>query len=158
MRIVSETETGIRIRVDDEDDLWTLSKVCTEGAEVGMLTHRRDSTTGTQEGGRSKQAERKPMWIALRVEETSFHPFSDNLRLQGVIVEGPVDIGSYHTHSIEIGSEIEISREGGIGQPDLDLISSAVREGSRPRVGLIVVENDEVLLFEVAKHLSLIHI
>ena len=48
MRIVSETETGIRIRVDDEDDLWTLSKVCTEGAEVGMLTHRRDSTTGTQ--------------------------------------------------------------------------------------------------------------
>ena len=152
MRIVSESETGMRIRVDDEDDLWTLSKVCTGGAEVGMLTHRRDSTTGTQEGGRSKQAERKPMWIALRVEETSFHPFSDNLRLQGLILEGPVDIGSYHTHTIEIGSEIEISREGGIGQPDLDLISSAVREGSRPRVGLIVVENDEVLLFEVTKH------
>ena len=32
MRIVSETETGIRIREYYEDDLWTLSKFCTEGA------------------------------------------------------------------------------------------------------------------------------
>ena len=31
MRVVSESETGMRIRVDDEDDLWTLSKVCTGG-------------------------------------------------------------------------------------------------------------------------------
>ncbi|NDB65331.1 MAG: hypothetical protein EB165_05305 [Euryarchaeota archaeon] len=152
MRIVSESETGVKVRVDDEDDLWTLSKVCGSGAIVGMLTHRRDSTTGTQEGGRSKQAERKPMWISLRVEETSFHPFSDNLRLQGVILEGPVDVGSYHTHTVEVGSEVEVSREEGIGQSDLDLIRSAIVDGIRPRVGLVVVENDEVLLFEVAKH------
>ena len=35
MRIVSESETGMRIRVDDEDDLWTLSKVCTGGPKWG---------------------------------------------------------------------------------------------------------------------------
>ena len=108
------------------------------GAEVGMLTHRRDSTTGTQEGGRSKQAERKPMWIALRVEETSFHPFSDNLRLQGLIVEGPVDIGSYHTHTIEIGSEIEISREGDRAarlRPDQFCRTRGKQTASRPNRG-----------------------
>ena len=45
MRIVSKTETGIRIRVDDEDDLWTLSKVCTEGAEAVSYTHLRAHET-----------------------------------------------------------------------------------------------------------------
>ena len=152
MREVSRSDNGVKLRIDDDDDLWTLARICREGTSAGMLSHRRDSTTGTQEGGRSKQAERKPMWIVLRVEEAGFQPFTDNLRLHGVISEAPMDVGSYHTHIIEAGDEIELSWEGGIDSRDLQLIESAVADGKRSRVGLIVVENDEILLFEVAKH------
>lgn len=152
MREVSRSDNGVKLRIDDDDDLWTLARICREGTSAGMLSHRRDSTTGTQEGGRSKQAERKPMWIVLRVEEAGFQPFTDNLRLHGVISEAPMDVGSYHTHIIEAGDEIELSWEGGIDSRDLQLIESAVADGQRSRVGLIVVENDEILLFEVAKH------
>ena len=152
MREVSRSDNGVKLRIDDDDDLWTLARICREGTSAGMLSHRRDSTTGTQEGGRSKQAERKPMWIVLRVEEAGFQPFTDNLRLHGVISEAPMDVGSYHTHIIEAGDEIELSWEGGIDSRDLQLIESAVADGQRSRVGLIVVESDEILLFEVAKH------
>lgn len=152
MREISRSDNGIRIRVDDDDDLWTLASICRDGTSAGMLSHRRDSTTGTQEGGRSKQAERKPMWIDLRVEESSFQPFTDNLRVHGVISEAPIDVGSYHTHVIEAGSEVELSWDGGIDPRDIQLIEAAIADGQRSRVGLVVVENDEILLFEVAKH------
>ena len=111
MRKLSRSDNGVKLRIDDDDDLWTLARICRDGTSAGLLSHRRDSTTGTQEGGRSKQAERKPMWIVLRVEESSFQPFTDNLRLHGVISEAPIDVGSYHTHTIEPGDEIELGMD-----------------------------------------------
>ena len=67
MRRVKRLDEGMRLRVESEDDLWVLSQVCGTGCLVGMLSHRRDSTTGTKEDGRAKSAERKPMWIVLEL-------------------------------------------------------------------------------------------
>jgi protein pelota len=137
MRRVKRLDEGLRLRIESEDDLWVLSQVCGTGCLVGMLSHRRDSTTGTKEDGRAKSAERKPMWIVLESSETAFQPFTDNLRVHGVIKEAKIDIGSHHTHVISSGDEIELTQEGGLSRVDS---------------GLIVVENDEVLIFEVAVH------
>ena len=87
MRQLKASDEGVRLRIDDADDLWTLAQICRVGANLGMLSHRRDSTTGTQEGGRSKSAERKPMWIEIEVSECAFQPFTDNLRVHGIISE-----------------------------------------------------------------------
>ena len=152
MRRVKRLDEGLRLRVESDDDLWVLSQVCSTGCLVGMLSHRRDSTTGTKEDGRAKSAERKPMWIVLECSETAFQPFTDNLRVHGVIKEAKIDIGSHHTHVISSGDEIELTREGGLSKTDSSLIKEAISSGSRARSGLIVVENDEVLIFEVATH------
>ena len=152
MRRVKRLDEGLRLRVESEDDLWVLSQVCGTGCLVGMLSHRRDSTTGTKEDGRAKSAERKPMWIVLECSETAFQPFTDNLRVHGVIKEAKIDIGSHHTHVISSGDEVELTREGGLSKSDSSLIKEAISSGSRARSGLIVVENDEVLIFEVATH------
>lgn len=56
MRRIKRLDEGLRLRVEDEDDLWVLSQVCGTGCLVGMLSHRRDSTTGTKEDGRAKSA------------------------------------------------------------------------------------------------------
>ena len=39
------------------------------GMSLGMLGERRDQTTAGEEGGRAKSAERKKMWIKLRIEK-----------------------------------------------------------------------------------------
>jgi len=152
MRRIKRLDEGLRLRVESEDDLWVLSQVCGTGCLVGMLSHRRDSTTGTKEDGRAKSAERKPMWIVLECSETAFQPFTENLRVHGVIKDAKIDIGSHHTHVISSGDEFELTREGGLSKADTSLIKDAIKSGSRARSGLIVVENDEVLIFEVATH------
>ena len=47
---------------------------------------------------------------------------------------------------------MELSREGGLYKADSALIKEAISSGSKARAGLIVVENDEVIIFEVAAH------
>ena len=152
MRKIKNLDNGFRIKVDHEDDLWTLSQICTPGSVVGMLSHRRDSTTGTQENSRAKGAERKPMWIVLEVQSSSFHSFTENLRVHGIISEAKIDIGNHHTHIIVPGNEIEISREGGFSEVDNSLLVEAFSSGKRVNSGLLVVENDEILLFEVTQY------
>ncbi len=152
MRRLKASDEGVRLRVDSPDDLWTLAQVCRAGANLGMLSHRRDSTTGTQEGGRAKSAERKPMWIEIEVSECAFQPFTDNLRVHGVISEAKIDIGSHHTHLVSPGDEVEVSFEGGLPEVDRALIETALAAGTQPKAGLVVVENDEVLIFEVTAH------
>ncbi|MCH1591776.1 MAG: hypothetical protein L7R66_02155, partial [Candidatus Thalassarchaeaceae archaeon] len=152
MRRVKWLDEGLRLRIESGDDLWVLSQVCGTGCLVGMLSHRRDSTTGTKEDGRAKSAERKPMWIVLESSETAFQAFTDSLRVHGVITEAKLDIGSHHTHVISAGNEIELTRVGGLSKADLALIKEAISSGNKARSGLVVIENDEVLIFEVAAH------
>jgi len=152
MRRIKRLDEGVRLRLDDEDDLWTVSQLCRPGTSAGMLSHRRDSTTGTQSDSRAKSAERKPMWIVLEVQETAFQPFTDNLRIHGVITEAKIDIGSHHTHIISPGSELELTRVGGLPPADRSLLKEALSAGRRAKCGLVVVESDEVLIFEVAAH------
>ena len=148
MRRVKRLDEGVRLRVESDDDLWVLAQLCRPGSMVGMLSHRRDSTTGTREGGRARSAERKPMWVLLDAMETAFQPFTDNLRVHGTIKEAKIDIGSHHTHVIGVGDEIEISREGGLPAADLSLL----KESLAAKAGLLVIESDEVLIFEISAH------
>jgi len=90
-----------------------------------MLGERRDQTTAGQEGGRAKAAERKKMWIKLAIESNEFHTFADNLRVHGIIEEANFDIGSHHTHVIEIRDEIELTSMKEFPKVDHDLISQA---------------------------------
>jgi protein pelota len=152
VRRIKRLDEGVRLRVDDEDDLWTVSQLCRPGTNVGMLSHRRDSATGTQSDSRAKSAERKPMWIVLEVQETAFQPFTDNLRVHGVITEAKIDIGSHHTHVMSPGSVLELTREGGLPAADRALLREALSAGRRAKCGLLVVESDEILVFQVAAH------
>ena len=114
-----------------------------------MLGERRDQTTAGEEGGRAKSAERKKMWIRLAIESNEFHTFSDNLRVHGIIEEAKFDHGSHHTHLVEVGDEIELTSQSGFPLVDRELISDAVSSSGKPKVAIIVVENDEAILFEI---------
>jgi stalled ribosome rescue protein Dom34 len=116
---------------------------------VGMLGERRDQTTGGEEGGRSKQAERKKMWIQLSVGKTEHQSFTDTLRIHGTIMQAPIDIGMHHTHVVELRDEVVLTAQNGFSKLDRDLLDESIKASEQGQVALLVVEGDEVILFFV---------
>ena len=149
MQVVKREFGLYRIRIDCDDDLWTLARLCVKGRSIGMLGERRDQTTAGQEGGRAKAAERKKMWIKLAIESSEFQTFSDNLRVHGIIEEAQFDIGSHHTHIVEIRDEIELTSQHEFPKVDHDLIAQACSNSGRAKVVIIVVESDEAIMYEI---------
>ncbi len=138
-----------RVRIQTVDDLWVLQRLIQPGMSVGMLGERRDQTTAGDEGGRSKQAERKKMWIRLAVEHTEHQSFTDVLRVHGIIEEAPIDHGMHHTHVVGLRDDINISSINGFSKLDRDLLEESLRAANQSQVALLVVEGDEMILFFV---------
>ena len=149
MQVVKREFGLYRIRIDCDDDLWTLARLCVKGRSIGMLGERRDQTTAGQEGGRAKAAERKKMWIKLAIESSEFQTFSDNLRVHGIIEDAQFDIGSHHTHIVEIRDEIELTSQHEFPKVDHDLIAQACSNSGKAKVVIIVVESDEAIMYEI---------
>ena len=68
MKILKRQPMLWRIRIESQDDLWSISRLARKGTSIAMLGERRDQTTAGETGGRAKSAERKKMWIKLRIE------------------------------------------------------------------------------------------
>ena len=149
MRVLKREPLLWRLRVETEDDLWTLARLARKGMDIGMLGERRDQTTGGEEGGRAKAAERKKMWIRLSIESTEYQPFSEILRIHGIITEAQMDVGSHHTHNINILDDIELTSHIPFKNTDSTLLQQAIDSSNQVQVALAVIENDEIILFYV---------
>ena len=149
MKILKREPMLWRLRVETEDDLWTLARLARNGMNLGMLGERRDQTTGGEEGGRAKAAERKKMWIRLAIESTEYQSYSEILRVHGIITEAQMDLGSYHTHNVTVLDEIELTSSSPFRTTDESLLMQAIDASHHVQVALAVVENDEVVLFYV---------
>ncbi len=149
MQVLKRESMLWRLRINTDDDLWSLARLARNGMSLAMLGERRDQTTGGEEGGRAKSAERKRMWIKLRIETTEYQSFSEFLRVHGIIEEAKFDIGSYHTHNITTGDEIELTCLTPFLETDNQLLKQAIDAAKQVQIALIVVENDEVILFHI---------
>ena len=149
MKILKREPTLWRLRIESEDDLWTLSHLARQGLHLGMLGERRDQTTSGEEGGRAKVAERKKMWIRLSIATTEYQPFSDLLRVHGIIDEAKFDVGLHHTHVVEVRDEVELSTTTAFSPADYDLLRQSERASQQVNIALAVVETDEIVLFYI---------
>ncbi|MCC6047317.1 MAG: mRNA surveillance protein pelota [Desulfurococcaceae archaeon] len=129
----------VELRVECEDDLWVLKGVIARGDVVVARTLRDVKIDG--EGKR-----RLPMTLAIRVSDVYFQPFSGRLRVHGQIVEGPDEYGlrgSYHTLSIDVGSELVIVKS----RWTRELLNRLRRASSRRvKVLLVSLDFDEVAI------------
>ena len=148
MQILRQQEAHWKLRIESEDDLWVLARLASPGRNIAMLGERRDTTTA-ESGSRAKAAERKKMWIELRILNTEYQTYSDILRIHGIIEQAPMDIGSHHTHLIEVGDEVELTSLVPYPSFDHALLKEAVDSANKTNISLIVVENDEIVLFEI---------
>jgi len=99
--IFKDPKSGeIKLVPENLDDIWHLYNIIEEGDLVRAVTFR-TSEDEKADKLRAKKAEKKKMKLGIRVEKVTFHEFSNRLRVQGIIEEGPQDIGSYHTFNVD---------------------------------------------------------
>ena len=147
MRIIEEDlKNGVlKLQCETLDDLWVLYNVIKEGDIVYAKTTRE---VKFHETGSSS---RIPVLLGISVKKVEFQQFTDKLRVRGVVIDGPEELGvrgKYHTITIGIGDIITVIRENW-EKYDLDYIKRFSTR--RPRVVIVTVDYDEAcvaLLFE----------
>jgi len=145
-------EGTIVLKIETLDDLWHLYNTVGPADIVKSRTTRRVRVGS--EDGRKQDSVRKPMMLKLRVEDVSFHTFSNRVRIKGPILEGPSDFvstGSYHTINIEPGDTLTIIKEHW-PRYILDRLKEAAKAQLNP-VSLIVtitIEDGDAELFLAA--------
>ena len=141
MKIIGWDERHGRmlLQVESRDDLWCLYNVLSPGDLVTARTLREIKV--------DDKSSRKPMTLKVRVEKVEFQPYTDKLRIRGVVVEGPDEfgvIGSYHSIAVGEGSEVLIEKERW-SKHELDRIFKA--SSRKPLKALLVgIDSDEVAL------------
>ncbi|KAA8922959.1 mRNA surveillance protein pelota [Thermoplasma sp.] len=111
MRILEEDlrNSTYRIRVESLDDLWYLRNILSEGDTVSAVTLRRVEESADVQ--RSRERERIPITIKLRVEKIEFQDFDNRLRILGTVIEGPEDTrGKHQSITVTVDSEISITK------------------------------------------------
>ncbi|MGC9011926.1 mRNA surveillance protein pelota [Thermogladius sp.] len=146
MKILEADEKkGIyKILVEDEEDLWALRNILREGDLVEAVTTRE---VKPGEGGESR---RFPMVLRVRVKDVEFQPFTDRLRIRGVVVEGPDKfgvVGKHHTLSIKPGDVVVFVEK------ELDDFSRKFLEtySRKRRILVVALDYDEVCISLVSE-------
>ncbi len=131
-------EGEIKLLVQNTDDCWHLYNIIEEGDLASAFTYRTKAQSDDKK--REGKGEKEGMYLTIRVTEVSFQKFSDRLRIQGVIEEGPQDIGKHHTLNLKTGSEIKIKKEW---KPyHLRRLEEAVKAARQPSVVVLSMDDD----------------
>jgi len=92
------------------------------------------------------------MTLQIRVEDVSFHSFTNRVRIKGTIMEGPsdlVNIGSFHTINIELGDTLTIIKESW-PRYMLERLEEAAKSQESPVTLIVTIEDGTAELFLAA--------
>ncbi|HOV82672.1 MAG TPA: mRNA surveillance protein pelota [Methanothrix sp.] len=146
MRVLKKNLRGeegeITLLPESLDDLWHLQHLISRGDLVFALTQRKVAPIADK--ARPEKMEKKTVRLGVKVEDIEFHMYSNWLRLHGRIACG-MDVGSYHTLNIEVGTDLSILKYH--WRPDmLARIDEAVAESLRPKVVIALIEEGEATI------------
>lgn len=133
----------LRVLVENPDDLWYLQNIIDPGDVVKGRTLRKVKIT--EEG----VAERRPVFLAVRVEKVEFA--ASELRVSGRIVEGPEDVprGSFHTFSIVQGTTVTVVKPEWLGY-QLDYLKEATKV-KVPKIVICVFDREEAFFAKLTR-------
>ncbi len=150
MRVLHrDPKTGeIKVRVENADDLWHLHNLVRSGDHVRASTYRREEVKTDKV--RPERGEKVRVTLTIRVEGVEFQAFTDRLRITGVIVEGPQDLGRHHTLNVAVDDVLSILKTW---QPhELRRIDEAVAAAQKPLVALLSLDDEEALLAQLRQY------
>jgi protein pelota len=138
----------ITLRPENSDDLWHIYNILQLSDIVSGSSFRRIRITTSDETARPDKGERKPIRLELEVEKISFHPFTDALRIKGIITqssEESVHLGSYHTINLTPQTVITI-KKGYWPKHMLQRLSKAAKAGESEKIVILAIEDGSVQL------------
>jgi len=130
------------------DDLWHLYNLVAPGNLVHASTYRRGEEKSDKL--RAERADKKRMWLGIRVEKIEFHEFSDRLRISGTIEEGPQDIGQHHTLNLEPGDDIALTKVW--REVDQQRVRDAEKATHQPLVTFVALDDEEAVFAVVRQY------
>lgn len=155
---VNEKQGMVKVKVESDEDLWLLYTTIVKGDIVYARTTREikaDSTTGR---GSSR---RIPLILGIKVLKCEFQPFTNRLRIHGIIIDAPERYGlqgSHHTISVDTGAEITIIKEKGWTPILLKRLNR--QRLSRLKILIVAIDRDEVaagILYDYGINIILDH-
>ena len=131
------------VKIENPDDLWLLSQVVDAGDMIRGRTARKIKY------GEKEKAEKKPVYLKIRVKESDFSETA--LRISGTVEEGPEDVpkGSHHSFSLEPGSVITIIKNEWLGYQVERLKEAAASKG--PKILITVFDRESAILAVMQK-------
>ena len=134
-----------KLKIENLEDLWYLSNIIEKGDELKGKTTRKISY-----GGREGKAriEKKVIFLRIKVESVDFD--SNVLRVRGLVVEGPEEVGRGSHHSFELNEGIIFSLiKSGWLKFQLDWLDEAIK--SKVVKILICIMDRENAYFALSK-------
>ncbi len=141
-------EGEISLITESLDDLWHLKYILEPHDIVYAFTKRR--IEGATDKLRPEKADKKTVRLGIEVEKVEFHRFSNRLRVHGIIAEGGIDAGAYHTLNIEEGTNLSIIKEWKNDQ--LERLREAELAAKRPKVIIATIEEGEASIGVVRQY------
>lgn len=133
---------SLKLRVDTLEDLWTAQRIIFANDLVKSESERKFKSSESDKG------ELKKVVITLKVEKTELDKDAGRLRVLGKIMEGKpleyIKINSYHTLNIAPEDVFEIIKSEWHDYV-VDVVKNAVSDSKRPRLGLIVIDDEKAL-------------
>lgn len=139
----------VTVKVNNPEDLWFLNQVIDVDDSVKGKTERKIKIEKEEE--RKQRITRKTVFLEVKVEKTEFHKYSDNLRIGGIILQGPDEVprGSHHTFNVESGSVITIKKQEWLGY-QLEKLKEATQK-IKTKILVVMMDREEAL-FALLKH------
>src|SRR2546428_10513868 len=150
MRVLHrDPKTGeIKVRVENADDLWHLHNLVLPGDLVRASTYRREEVKTDKV--RPERGEKVRVTLTIRVESVEFQAFADRLRITGVIVEGPQDLGRHHTLNVAVDDVVSIIKTW--RSHELRRVDQAGAAAPKPLVAFLSFDDEEALLGQLRRY------
>ena len=143
MRVTNRSLKGregeIAVTAETLDDLWHLKYIVEKGDLIFAITKRKADSASDKI--RPEKVEKVKVRLGIRVDDLEFHKFANRLRIHGMIEHG-MDVGSFHTLNVEIGTNISIIKERWKND-QLQRIQDAEEASRRPKVVIVAIEEGD---------------
>jgi protein pelota len=146
MRIIrlNAVSNFLKLEPDSIDDLYLLAMIISKNDVVEAHSTRRFRASEAD-----KKGEQKDVMIRVNVEKSEIDKSAGRLRISGKIIYGRpeefVTMGSYHTLNIAPRDIIDIQKQEW-KQYILKRLKQAVADSRKPRLGVIVLDDEKALV------------
>ncbi|WWD02790.1 mRNA surveillance protein pelota [Kwoniella europaea PYCC6329] len=158
----------VTLRPEDDEDMWHVYNLISEGDHVRALAVRRVQTlssTGSSDSFRVKTN------LTLEVTKTAFSPAASSsqsngtgekkeptasLQISGKVVEENefVKLGAYHTLDLEANRDFRLTKTSGWDSIALERIQESTQEGRGAELGAIVCGEGTAAICLLSEHMT----